>query len=67
MKYKFDVTRGKVTFAFDGKPFDRPAAPPRIGADAPEILAELGYSSKDIERLVSTGAVGQTAWTPVKQ
>ena len=54
-------------FVFDGEPLDRPAAPPRIGADAPEILAELGYSSEDIERLVSTGAVGQTEWIPVKQ
>ena len=38
-----------------------------IGADSPEILAELGYSSEDIERLVSTGAVGQTEWIPVKK
>ena len=38
----------------------------RIGADVPEILAELGYSSEDIERLVSTGAVGKAEWIPVK-
>jgi crotonobetainyl-CoA:carnitine CoA-transferase CaiB-like acyl-CoA transferase len=54
-------------FSFDGEPFDRPAAPARIGADAPEILAELGYSSEDFERLVSTGAVGQTEWIPARK
>lgn len=53
-------------FAFDGKLLDRPAAPPRIGADAPEILTELGYSSEEIERFVSNGVVGQTEWMPVK-
>jgi crotonobetainyl-CoA:carnitine CoA-transferase CaiB-like acyl-CoA transferase len=49
-------------FAFDGEPAPRPAAPPRIGSDAPAILAELGYSALDVERLIATGIVGPTEW-----
>ena len=32
-------------YAFDGVPNPRPAAPPRIGSDATEILAALGYTA----------------------
>ena len=49
-------------FAFDGVPGARPAAPPRVGSDAPAILAELGYSDKDVERLIAGGVVGPTEW-----
>jgi crotonobetainyl-CoA:carnitine CoA-transferase CaiB-like acyl-CoA transferase len=49
-------------FAFDGEPSPRPPAASRIGADAPTILAELGYGRDDVERLVSSGAVGRTEW-----
>ena len=49
-------------FAFDGVPGARPAAPPRIGADAPTILAELGYTATDVERLIANGVVGPTEW-----
>jgi crotonobetainyl-CoA:carnitine CoA-transferase CaiB-like acyl-CoA transferase len=49
-------------FAFDGAPGARPKAPPRIGSDAPAILAELGYSAVDVERLISRGVVGHTEW-----
>jgi len=49
-------------FAFDGEPAPRPAAAPRIGSDAPAILAELGYSALDVERLIANGVVGPTEW-----
>ena len=49
-------------FAFDGEPSPRPAAASRIGADAPAILAELGYGHAEVERLISSGAVGRTEW-----
>jgi len=43
-------------------PGARPAAPPRIGSDAPGILAELGYTAADVERLIAGGVVGHTEW-----
>jgi crotonobetainyl-CoA:carnitine CoA-transferase CaiB-like acyl-CoA transferase len=49
-------------FAFDGEPAPRPAAAARIGADAPAILAELGYTAADVERLLANGVVGPTEW-----
>jgi crotonobetainyl-CoA:carnitine CoA-transferase CaiB-like acyl-CoA transferase len=49
-------------FVFDGRPSARPAAPPRIGSDAPAILAELGYTAADVERLIAAGVVGRTEW-----
>ncbi len=54
-------------FVFDGERVESPGAAARIGSDAPAILAELGYSSEDVERLISSGAVGQTEWSPVKE
>jgi crotonobetainyl-CoA:carnitine CoA-transferase CaiB-like acyl-CoA transferase len=51
-------------FAFAGAPGARPAAPPRSGAEAPAILAELGYSAADVERLIASGFVGPTEWFP---
>jgi len=53
-------------FVFDGEPLRRPEAAARIGADGPAVLGELGYSIADIERLISSGVVGQTEWAPVK-
>jgi crotonobetainyl-CoA:carnitine CoA-transferase CaiB-like acyl-CoA transferase len=49
-------------FAFDGQTQPRPKAASRIGADGPAILADLSYGPQDIERLVSSGAVGRTEW-----
>jgi crotonobetainyl-CoA:carnitine CoA-transferase CaiB-like acyl-CoA transferase len=49
-------------FAFDGEPAPRPAAPARIGSDAPAILAELGYTNADVDRLIASAVVGQTEW-----
>jgi crotonobetainyl-CoA:carnitine CoA-transferase CaiB-like acyl-CoA transferase len=49
-------------FAFDGQAQPRPKAPSRIGADAPAVLADLGYGHAEVERLVSGGAVGRTEW-----
>ncbi len=49
-------------FAFDGQMQPRPVAASRIDADGPAILADLGYGHADVERLISTGAVGRTEW-----
>ena len=49
-------------FAFDGEPAARPSAPSRVGSDAPAILAEMGYTSADVERLIAQGIVGPTEW-----
>ena len=49
-------------FAIDGVPNARPAAPPRIGSDAPAILTELGYAASDVERLEAAGIVGPNEW-----
>ncbi|MFM7412425.1 MAG: CoA transferase [Planctomycetota bacterium] len=51
-------------FAFDGVPGARPAAPARIGSDALNVLAELGYSAADVESLTARGVVGPTEWFP---
>lgn len=49
-------------FCFDGKPLRRPAAPPRIGSDAPAVLRELGYSDAEITALQDSRVVGRTEW-----
>jgi crotonobetainyl-CoA:carnitine CoA-transferase CaiB-like acyl-CoA transferase len=49
-------------FGFEGLPTPRPAAPPRIGSDALAILAELGYTVADVDRLIASGVVGHTEW-----
>ena len=51
-------------FAFDGEPVASLGGSPRVGSNGPEILAELGYSAEDIDRLVGAGVVGQTEWLP---
>jgi len=53
--------------AFDGKRVASPGPASRLGSDAPEILADLGYSKKDVERLVASGAVGRTEWAPLEK
>jgi len=53
-------------FAYDGEPVASPTAASRLGSDAPQILAELGYSKDDVAKLVKKGVVGQTEWAPVK-
>ena len=52
--------------AFDGERVASPGAPHRVGSDGPVILAELGYSEQDIQRLVAEKVVGQTEFLPVK-
>src|SRR5262249_34868404 len=49
-------------FAFDGQPTARPAAAARVGADAQTLLADLGYTSADVERLIAGGIVGPVEW-----
>jgi crotonobetainyl-CoA:carnitine CoA-transferase CaiB-like acyl-CoA transferase len=49
-------------FAVDGVASPRPAAPPRIGADAAAILGDLGYTARDIHRLQDNGIVGPIEW-----
>ena len=49
-------------FAFDGQTQPRPTAGSRIGADGPAVLAELGFGPAEVERLISSGAVGRTEW-----
>lgn len=49
-------------FVFDGESADCPGPTARIGSDAPEILSSLGYTSNEIERLLSAGIVGKTEW-----
>ena len=49
-------------FCFDGEPFSCPAAPTRSGSDAPAILAEFGYSAKQIAALQQSRAVVPTNW-----
>lgn len=49
-------------YAFDGVPNPRPAAPPRIGSDAQEILGALGYTADDVDRLKASGIIGPVEW-----
>jgi crotonobetainyl-CoA:carnitine CoA-transferase CaiB-like acyl-CoA transferase len=47
-------------FAFEGQPNDRLSAPSRIGADAYDILTELGYTKEEIIQLLDNKVVGRT-------
>ena len=51
---------GRVTAPALDSPLPEP--PARVGSDAPGILADLGYTSADVERLIATGIVGPTEW-----
>ncbi|MGD2145191.1 MAG: CoA transferase [Anaerolineae bacterium] len=53
---------GKAKFVggpvhYEGLPAEKPGAPPLPGEHTAAILAELGYSRADIERLSKTGAI----------
>jgi hypothetical protein len=39
-----------------------PSPRPVAAADASAVLGEFGYGREDIQRLVSSGAVGRTEW-----
>jgi crotonobetainyl-CoA:carnitine CoA-transferase CaiB-like acyl-CoA transferase len=54
-------------FAFEGKRVASPGPASRVGSDASEILADLGYSRADVDRLVAGGVVGQREWAPLKK
>lgn len=49
-------------FTFDGVPTPRPTGPAPIGSDAPAILAELGYSQAQIDKMIASEAIGRTFW-----
>ena len=49
-------------FCLDGQPLTCAGAPNFSGADAPQILAELGYSQGDILGLKQSRAVVPTNW-----
>ncbi len=52
---KWKLVRGPVRY--EGLPVDESSPPPLPGEHTDAILAELGYSSADIERLSRTGAI----------
>jgi crotonobetainyl-CoA:carnitine CoA-transferase CaiB-like acyl-CoA transferase len=47
-----------LPISFDGERLGVRRDVPAIGADGREILADLGYASADIERLVEAGILG---------
>ena len=49
-------------FQFDGSSLPELAAAPAPGANAREILLELGYGAGDIDEMTSAGVVGQVLW-----
>jgi len=49
-------------FCFDGEPFSCLSPPTLAGSDAPQILAEFGYSQKEIADLKLSRAVVPTNW-----
>ena len=53
-------------FVFEGEPLERRAAPPRIGAGAPDILCGARIL-EDAGRLIAGGVVAQPEWIPVRQ
>lgn len=53
-------------FAYEGERVASPNPAHRVGSDALEILAELGYSDKEFDDLVTAGIVGQTEFRPLK-
>lgn len=48
-----------LPFMFDGAFFRAETPPPKRGAHSKEILAEMGYSDADIEKLIDNGCVEQ--------
>jgi crotonobetainyl-CoA:carnitine CoA-transferase CaiB-like acyl-CoA transferase len=58
-------TLGRVEVAgapyhFDGEPIQARQAPPLLGGQTREVLAEIGYTVEEIEALVASGAVQVT-------
>lgn len=49
-------------FCFDGKPFSCLSPPTFSGSDAPQVLAELGYSKSEVMGLQQSRAVVPTNW-----
>ncbi len=49
-------------FQFDGLPLPDLTPAPAPGANAKEILLELDYSSEHIDKMMSSGVVGQVLW-----
>merc|ERR1712083_1283422 len=49
-------------FCFDGEPFSCPKPSTRAGSDAPQILADLGYTNEQIAHLQESGAIGPVEW-----
>jgi len=49
-------------FQFDGSPLPVLAAAPAPGANATQILLELGYGAEDVDKMISAGTVGQLLW-----
>jgi crotonobetainyl-CoA:carnitine CoA-transferase CaiB-like acyl-CoA transferase len=49
-------------FQFDGQPLPDLTAAPAPGANAEEILLELGYSAADIDKMMSSEVVGHVLW-----
>jgi formyl-CoA transferase len=43
-------------YHFDGEPVRARLAPPLLGQQTAEILAEVGYSPEEIEALIASGA-----------
>jgi crotonobetainyl-CoA:carnitine CoA-transferase CaiB-like acyl-CoA transferase len=43
-------------YHFDGEPVRARLAPPLLGQQTTEILAEVGYSPEEIEALITSGA-----------
>jgi len=48
---------------YEGLSVEKPGAPPLPGEHTDTILAELGYSRADIEKLSNTGAIQLQAKT----
>ncbi|MEP4147076.1 MAG: CoA transferase [Halioglobus sp.] len=53
-------------FAYDGERVASPGPAHRVGSDGPIILAELGYSDKEVADMVTAGILGQTEFLPIK-
>jgi len=59
----WDVETWEPTwFCFDGEPMECAGAPTFSGSDAPQVLADLGYSSSDILAMQQSRAVVPTNW-----
>jgi len=53
----------RVPARFEGTPPEAPRGAPRLGEHNDEIMAELGYSAREIESLLESGALGAETQT----